>query len=149
MPPPTWTGRAKFYYPRLVWNAVTIDFVNPVHIPEIPTEMAVQGQNTSLNGFQETLFIRDEHRVHLLFRVLSTGELQALRAYWNGWGKYGRQATLTLDRSGTCAGQYEYDVFNTFFTRAECLQNPYAPTRTILGDTIYTYDVVFRQGRAL
>jgi hypothetical protein len=153
MPAPVWTNRPKAFYPRITYGGAydfptirTIDFVNPAHIPEVPAELAVQAQNFSLFGYMETLYIRDEVRVHLLFRTLSVAQLNALRLYWHEWGKYGRQATLVLDRTGGAAGQYEYDQFNTFFNRAECVQNPFALVRTVIGDTIYTYDVMFRQG---
>lgn len=148
MPPLSWTGRSTFFYPRISYGdpATVIDFVNPAHIVDPPTELSVQGQNFSLNGFMETLFIRDEVRITLLFPQLFSSEVEDLRDLWQGWSKRGRQFALTLDRNATCAGQYEFDVYNTYFSRAELLSNPFAPKRRVISDTVYLYELTVRQG---
>ena len=144
MPPTAWTGKAQFFYPRLTYGVspVAINFVNPAQLVEV-TDLAVRAQNVSLAGFQETLFIRSETRVRLLFHWLSASEIADVRTYWEASGKRGFQSVLILDRDGTCTGQYEYDVFNTYFDRAELISNPFEPKKTVLSDSIYGWEFVF------
>lgn len=148
MPPPSWTGRATFFYPRLSYGsgATTIDFTNPCHLPAPPTELSVRAENFSLAGFMERLHIRDEVRLTLQFPMLFKAEVVALRTMWNAWGKYGHQMALTLDRNSTATGQDEYDAWNTYFSRAELLTNPFAPQRRVIGDIVYAIELNFRQG---
>jgi len=147
MPLPSWTGRSTFFYPRIVYGSspTTIDFTNPAHLPAPPTELAVRGENVSLAGAGETLFIRDEVRVTLQFPTLFKSEAAALRTMWNNWGKYGRQMALTLDRNSTATGQYEYDEFNTYFNKAVLIGNPFAIQRRLESDIVYSVELVFRQ----
>jgi hypothetical protein len=148
MPPPSWTGRATFFYVRLSYGSgpTQINFVNPCHIPAVPTQLAVRAENVSMGGFREVLHIRDEVRITLQFPMLFKSEVVALRTYWDAWGKYGHQAALTLDRNSAATGQDEYDAWNTYFTRAELLSNPFAPQRRVISDIVYAIELVFRQG---
>lgn len=148
MPPPSWTGRDQFFYLRLTYGTgpTVVNFVNPVHIVDPPTQLAVRAENVSLAGFREVLHIRDEVRLHVLFQSLFTSEVESLRTYWDAWGKFGRQSAIILDREDTASGQDEYDNFNTFFTRAELLTNPFEPKRRVPHDAWYVWDAVWRQG---
>ncbi len=136
---------SKFFYPRLVYNAITIDFVDPVSVIAVD-EIPIRGQNASIAGLTETLFERMELRVTLNFVHVNNTITAALRTYWTNWGSLGKQAALTFDRLSTCAGQYEYDQFNTAFTKAELLNSPWAPRRSMTGRALYAMQLVFRQG---
>lgn len=144
MPAPDWSGRPG-YFPRLTWNSNVLDIQNPVDV-NIPTVLSIRGENYSMNGFRELLHVRDEVQVTLGFKVLSTALVTALHTYYDQWGKLGEQSTLVLDRNATQAGQWEYDFYNTYFTRAELLTTPFAPGRMIKGGSIYLLELTFRQG---
>jgi hypothetical protein len=133
------------YYPRLVYNGITLDFeiAKMVAVQETP----VCAQNTTLSGVVETLGIRLETTVVLSFAPMSSPKLQELRAYWLNWAWLGKQAVLTLDRFGTCAGHTEYDLYNLFFTKAELLNSPFGPTRFTPKKALYSIDLTFRQGQ--
>ena len=135
----------KFFYSRLVYNAITIDFNESTSMIEI-TEIPIRGVNTSTAGVSETLFERVEVQVALKFHFIDIATSTALLTYWRNWGSLGKQATLTLDRLNTCAGQYEYDNYNTYFTKAELLNNPFAPKRQLLVRPLYQIVMQFRQG---
>lgn len=135
----------KFFYPRLVYNSVTIDFPEPLAgIAPAPSDVSVVTR--SLAGYTETLFQRIEHQIELNFRHLDSATLAALWTYWTTWAALGKQAALTLDRFNTCAGQWEYDQFNTFFTKAELVKQPFRARREVNGRTLYMIVLLFRQG---
>lgn len=137
--------RPGFFYPSLVYNAVTINFDDPVTAIEVQRK-PIRGRNLSQNGTSETLFFRVETMVVLSFRFLQKPKLEEIRTYIEAWGLLGKQAVLTLDRLSTCAGQYEYDAYNAFFTKAELLNDPFAPTRSLMPRALYSIQLAFRQG---
>jgi len=65
----------------------------------------------------------------IVFWPISTSRLTEIRTYWRQWGIYRRPCQLILDRLYTCAGQYEFDHYNQYFTRAILIDNPFKPTR--------------------
>lgn len=142
------TGAAKqtFFYPRLVYNAITIDFDDPV-AAIATTEVPVAGRNIAAgSGKQETLYIRMEQQVSLTWINLEIAKITALRTYFRDWGAQGKQAALTLDRLNTCAGQYEYDHYNTLFDKAELIDVRLIPQRSQVAKALYTLTLIFRQG---
>ena len=143
---PLETPRAGFFYPQIIYGGgSTLDFTTPAN--PLLSEGRVKADNVSLNGFQETLSVRMEPRLTLGFTILSRANLEQIRGWWVDWASLGRQSAVTLDRFGTCAGQYEYDLFNTFFDKAHCLYNPFEPRRFVPARQLFTLQLVFRQGR--
>jgi len=139
--------RAKFFYPRLSYGspATLLDFDDPasrVVVQRIP----IRAQNVSDNGTMETLSIRSETLVTIGLAPLTRDKLAELYTYVDTWGLAGKQGALTLDRFSACAGQWEYDQFNGFFTKAELMTNPFAPARYLLSRALYAIELVFRQG---
>ncbi|OGB94027.1 MAG: hypothetical protein A2Z31_00230 [candidate division NC10 bacterium RBG_16_65_8] len=139
--------RAKSFYPRLSYGTgpTVLDFEDAAArlvVQRIP----VRGQNLTDNGTLETLTIRTDTLLTIAFVPLTRDKLAELYTYVDTWGLLGKQAALTLDRLNTCGGQWEYDQFNTFFTKAELLNNPFAPTRFLMGKALYSIELVFRQG---
>ena len=144
---PLESPRQGFFYPRIIFGGGSeLTFTTPAN--PLISEGAVKGENVSLNGFQETLFVRDEPRLTLGFPILSRDNLVQIRDWWKDWAKLGRQSAVILDHFGTCAGQYEYDLFNTFFDKAHCLYNPFEPKRFVPARQLFTLQITFRQGRA-
>ena len=43
-------------------------------------------------------------------------------------------------------GIVEYDVYNTYFTKAELLNYPFQPQRSAMGRALYLVELLFRQG---
>ena len=123
---------ATFYYPSLIWAGSRIDFDEAYRV-SIPPEQAVGSVNIAASGLQETVLDRIEVTVTIVFWPITTARLTEIRNYWRTWGVYGRPATLILDRLNTCTGQFEYDTYNQFFTRAILVTNPFAPTRQEAG----------------
>lgn len=137
---------ATFFYPRLTWPGGQIDFDEAYRVT-IPPEQAVGSLAVSASGLQETLIDRVEVTVSLVFWPITTARLTEVRTYWRTWGLYGRPATLILDRLSTCAGQYEYDHYNLYFTKAILVNNPFAPTRqeAAISRARYALPMQFRQ----
>ena len=137
---------AKFFYPRLVYNAVTIDFAEAYRVI-IPPEQMIGSVALSASGLQETLVDRIERTVTLVFWPMTTAKLTEVRTYWTNWGHLGKSGALTLDRLSTCAGQFEYDTYNTFFTAAVLVTNPFAPTRqeAAISRAAYMMSLTWRQ----
>lgn len=141
------TGAPKtgHFYPRLVYNAITVDFEDPltgIAISEVP----VSGRNLASSGKQETLYLRMERTVQLVWANLETVKLKDLRTYFADWGGQGKQGVLTLDRFNTCQGQWEYDEHNTTFNKAEWVGPPLVPQRFTPQRALYTVTLTFRQG---
>lgn len=136
---------AKFFYPRLTYNAINIDFPDPVTNLRVQ-EPEVRLANLSTAGVTESLSVRSDFFLILQFAHLSTATLASLRTFWRDHGRLMKQSAITLDRLLTCAGQYEFDQFNTFFTKAELQANPFAPTRSAFTQARYQIELLFRQG---
>ncbi len=137
---------ATCFYPRLVYNAVTIDCTDPVGVIVAP-EVPIRGGNVAVAGVQETLFERIEVQVTLGFRLLPSAKVSELWTYWSTWGAARKQAVITLDRFATAAGQWEYDRYNTFFTKAELVTDRFLPVRAFLTRALYHLDLTWRQGQ--
>lgn len=141
--------RPTFFYPRIQWNqggsGFTIDFCDPVVEIRVQPGM-LRGQNIALSGKTETLAVRDEYRLSLAFQALQTDIMDRCFVWFSEHAVRGGQSAITLDRFNTCNGQWEYDRFNTYFSRAEIINNPIEPVRTVRSRPLYTYQFVFRQG---
>ena len=138
----------QMFYPSLVWGspAKTLDFDEPAALIRVARK-PIRGQNISSSGSLETVFERFETTALLAWRHLPTDLLADIETYFVDWGAKGEQSVLTLDRFGTCAGQREYDTFNTFFTKAELMNDPWDPQRsTLSAPVLYTLELLFRQG---
>lgn len=137
------------FYPRLEYGTgptvIDIDRLAGVVIRIVPDH--IRGQNVSLAGQLETLSIRLEMRLFLGLTNLSATTQNALDAWFQTWASVGRQTTITLDRFGTCAGQWEFDGYNLHFTRAELVTNPPDIARLTLARPFYQQAFLFRQGR--
>lgn len=119
---------AQFFYPSLIWPGGRIDFDEAYRI-SIPDESPVGSNNIAASGLQETVIDRVETTITIVFWPITTSRLTEIRNYFHGWAKYGRPSQLILDRLNTCVGQYEYDTFNTFFTKAILVTNPLRASR--------------------
>ena len=144
---PLESPRQGFFYTRIIHGGGSqLDFTTPSN--PLISEGRVKGENVSLSGFQETLAVRMEPRLTLGFPILSRDNLAQVRAWWIDWASLGRQSAVILDHFGTCTGQYEYDLFNTFFDKAHCLYNPFEPKRFVPARQLFTLQITFRQGKA-
>lgn len=139
--------RTGYFYPSFSFGGSTIEFTDPVNDVSIQ-DLPIGGMNVSLNGNSETLQVRVETQLTLSFMTLDPTLLNQLRDWWRGWAMVGKQTAITLDRLGTCAGQWEFDTFNTFFTRAVCLRNPFPPKRLAPGRQLFVVQIVVRQDQA-
>lgn len=139
--------RQKLFYPSFEFaGGSRIDF--PDHAADIKVSgNRIRGQNLSLGGVQETLSVRMEYRLLIAYRYLPTAMMAQLWDWWQDYASLGFQTAITLDRFNTCAGQWEYDRFNTFFDKAECQNDPMEPVRAFPSRPFYTYAFVFRQGQ--
>lgn len=134
------------FFPRLVYNSITIDITPPTTLRIDPGNLV--GENVALSGKKETLHIRSEHVVEMFFERLSKSIVDALETYRDDWGSLGKQAALTLDSSGNGTGTWEYDNYNTFFDKAELdIQIGVKPVRGRLRRSIFDLRLVFRQGK--
>lgn len=133
------------FYPRLVYNGVTLDFEIAKSV--VVTPKPVRAQSTTLSGVNETLYIREELIVVLSFGPMSSPKAGELLTYVRTWAFQGKQAVLTLDRFNTCAGQLEYDQFNGSFTKAELLNDPLSVARFLMAKPLYAVDLTWRQGQ--
>jgi hypothetical protein len=250
------TPRATHYYPSISYGTTptVVPFDDPVETMIIP-ETVVAGNNISSDGTREVLVERTETTVVLRFRYLQVPMLKTLYAWWNVWGKLGKQSVLTLDRNTPTAltaaqgaagnvnvgthsykttfifpgggetvpglvsnvvnvagvasqvnltaiplgpsgattrkiyrtvagdtgayklalpiahntattatddvadgslgavaptvsttGQWEYDQYNTFFSKAELVSATFAPTRSLFSRALFSVELIFRQG---
>jgi hypothetical protein len=140
---------ATYFYPRIVYSsgpAITIDFDDPVTAVTVTPGQAIRGENTSVAGVSETISVRDEYTVRLVFTEVPTAKVSEVYSFWTQWGRLRKQAAITLDRLATCGDQWEYDNFNTYFTKAELLTNPFMPQRARLTRARYNFELLFRQG---
>lgn len=140
---------AGFFYPRFSWIAQgslhQIEFVDPV--VEIRVAPGVlRGQNIALSGATETLFVRAEFQLLLTFQVIQTDIMDRCFLWFYEHAVRGGQTQIILDRFNTCQGQWEYERFNNFFDKAEVLNNPIMPVRTVRSRPLYSYQFSFRQG---
>jgi hypothetical protein len=145
----TGAPKAGFFYPRLMYLdasdlLVTVDFEDPVNVIEGPWEERIEGRRVAESGVMESLLVRIDRFVRLTWAWLDSPAVQKLRTVFRDIG--GRQVRLILDRFGTTAGQYEADVYNYTFARAELQDLRFVPARTTLGLARYTVSATFRQG---
>ncbi len=140
--------RTGFFYPRIVYGTgpTTINF-DDAATPRVPEPVAVRGDNISTAGRRESLFTRLERVLTIIFPAMDNTKFTELHTYVTTWALLGEQAAVTLDRLSTCAGQFEFDVYNTFFTKAELLELRWSPQRAVLSRPFYTVTMTFRQGQ--
>jgi hypothetical protein len=141
--------RPQNFYPRLTWSTASVlDFTMPLSALQI-REIPVRGQNIALSGLMETLLFRTDYVVALVWQYMPPQQVTPLRNFVNTWGLLGKQAVLLLDRYYTCGGQHEFDTYQSTFSRAELLNNPFSPQRVIPArGGLFTIELVFRQGSA-
>lgn len=139
-------ARLTFFYPSLIWPGGRIDFDEAYRI-SVPTEEAVGSRNLAASGLQETVIDRDEVTIALTFWPITSSRLNEIRTWYQTWAKKGNRTTLILDRFDTCSGQYEYDQFNRFFSKAILINNPLSPARRdgVESRASYTIVLQFRQ----
>lgn len=137
---------AQFFYPRLSWPGGEINFDEAYRV-SIAAEEAIGSTGISASGLQESCVDRIEVTVTLVLWPITTARLTEIRTYWRQWGMYRRPCQLILDRLNTCAGQYEYDHYNAYFTRAILIDNPFKPTRqeAAISRAKYSVALSFRQ----
>jgi hypothetical protein len=139
-----------FFYPRITYtppggSQTIIDFEDNAGAPATPIirEVPVESVSVALSGADETLSFRTEYILQLILADVPLAKVTALQTYFRAMR--GRQVALTLDRLATCAGQWEYDTYNTFFTKA-VLQNPAFDPSRLGGTNRYVFPpLVFRQ----
>lgn len=124
---------------------ITMDF-DPIQMIRV-VEQGIRGENLAVAGHREVLLERIETQVFLRLGFALTADMTALLTWWRNWASKGLQSTVILDRLSSAAGQWEYDNFNTFFTKAELLNNPFPPIRSILARARYLIELQFRQGQ--
>lgn len=134
-----------YFYPRITYGSVSLDTTWPASVV-VGSEIPVAGVNVALSGARETLHVRTETRVAIRYGRLTKAELAAFRTWYVTHAGLGKASTLVLDRFGTCTGQYEYDVYNTFFTLAELIGNPFEPQRIAAAVNEFSLSLLFRQG---
>src|SRR3989304_3864276 len=93
--------RLGMWFPRLVWSTTTLDFRVPVSRLRI-SRKPIRGQNIAESGVSETLYVRTETTVALVWQFLPPDQVALVRTYVDAWGFLGEQAALTLDRTLTC-----------------------------------------------
>lgn len=136
-----------YFYPRITYGspAVNLDFDDPI-MPPVIRPVPIGRQATAVSGAREALHERVEQQVVLVANAVTVTLLDAIWTYWSTWGALGKQATLILDRLSTNAGKWEYDRFNTYFTKAEALIEPLVLRRTTPARTYFAVQLAFRQG---
>jgi len=138
-----------FFYPQLRWPGGEINFDEAYRV-SCAAEEAIGSRNLAASGLQETLVDRIEVTVTIVLWPLTTARLTEIRTWWRTWALYGNPSNLILDRLNTCAGQYEYDAYNDYFTRAILVDNPFRPQRQEAAVTRpkYSLALTFRQDGA-
>lgn len=148
--------RNKFFYPLIRYSAFVepdnrkskILFSTPVNLLEL-TPTSIRSDAVAWSGAEQSLFNRQEDQVRLVWSLLDKSVLDELWTFWTTHAQKGLPAELVLDRLGTCAGQWEFDEYNQFFTRAKLVQMQFAPRRgASLALTKYVVELIFRQDAA-
>lgn len=134
------------FFPRLVYNSITINLTRPETINVTPAEIG--GDTISLGGQQEHLHMRHEYRVVMTFERMDLSVVKLLETYWTNWGSRKKTAQLTLDQTGQAAGWWEYDNYNSFFTLAIWDGGEFRPHVGRLRRQIYDVELAWRQGSA-
>jgi hypothetical protein len=138
---------SSFFYPRISYGSgpVVIDFGDPVN--EIFLRIApIAGANVAEDGTREQLTQRIEYTVMLRFHLLKKTDLDPLWTWWSTHAYLGKQSALTLDRFATTGAQFEGTQFNSFFSKAELVNAPFGPDRSILQGARHRLELTFRQG---
>jgi hypothetical protein len=143
---------ATAFYPSISYgSAPTVINFGASDVREVASlleinEAAIRKQNISEDGTSETLFLRFEVQTRLSFQFITKATADLLRTWWRSHAALGNQSALTLDRLGTCAGQLEFDSYNTFFSLAELVDAQWQPRRTTPRGLHYAMTLTFRQG---
>lgn len=146
MPPLFGAPKSKFFYPRIAYSSpvINVDFDDPVSPSILP--VSIRADSVAEDGTRESLFRRIENQVRLA-GLINKALLDSIYTFWRDWGALGKQATLTLDRLSTCAGQFEFDSFNAFFTKAEVAELTFNLVRAAPAALVYGVTLTFRQGK--
>ncbi|MGH7179979.1 MAG: hypothetical protein ACREJC_21560 [Tepidisphaeraceae bacterium] len=133
-----------FWYPRIDFPGGRIDLDEVYRLAIQKARVGSTG--ISASGLQETAVDRAEVTVSLVLWPLTKSRTDEIHAWWDAWALYGRPSTLTLDRLNTCTAQYEFR-YNSFFSRAILVTDPFAPTRpeATVSRPLYSLSLVFRQ----
>lgn len=136
------------FYPRLTYGTTAVDFPtslggSPAHI--VVAETPIARSNVAEDGSRETLFQRLDVELTLSWTHLPAGTITQVLTWWRDWASKGKATAITLDRFDACGGQWEYDQYNTYFSHAELLNNPFGPQRPQLGRPKYALQLKFRQ----
>jgi hypothetical protein len=144
--PPLFGIKQKFFYPRIAYDSpvINVDFDDPVSPVILP--VSIRADAVAEDGTRESLFRRIENQVRFTGLINKT-LLDLIYTFWKNWGALGKQATLTLDRLSTCAGQFEFDSFNAFFTKAEVTDLNFQLVRAVPARIVYGVTLTFRQGK--
>lgn len=134
----------SFWYTSIIFPGGRVDLDNLYRLAIQKARVGSSG--ISASGLQETAVDRVEVTVSLVLWPLTKASTDELHAWWDAWAIYGRPSQLILDRLNTCTTQYEYR-FNTFFSRAILVTDPFAPTRpeVAVSRPLYSLSLVFRQ----
>lgn len=134
------------FYPRITYNGNVLDLMPSCSQLKLRPS-TVQNSDIAGSGARQVLTERDETLVTLSWLFLTPVMVGQLMTFYTSWGKEKKQSTLVLDRFNTCAGQWEYDSYNTYFTKAELENNPLEFARVIPGGGgFFGVDLLFRQG---
>jgi hypothetical protein len=146
---------SKHFYVRLSYGSgPTLVDISESAAGVAIAEGPVSVSNLAMGGKREVLHFRIDTFLGLAFRRLPLADMNAIKTWLETHALKGLQTAVTLDRLATCGGQWEYDHFNTFFSRAELVgafgQIAVPPVvqfpRTVLERALWDQAFVFRQG---
>jgi hypothetical protein len=146
LPIPLTAFAVRFFYGA----SVTLDFDVPAMAILIPPRPVIAG-NRVYSGKTEWLYGRMESQLSLTWMKLTAPKVAEVWTWWSTWYALGKQTAIILDRLGTATGQWEYDQWNTTFTKAEpgpdLTVAAFPLTRTVLERPAWTFGpITFRQG---
>lgn len=150
-PPPATLNTA--YYARIatVADVVIVDFTSGLSEAPLIARTPVLRANIADSGMGEYLLVREEVTVRLIWEFLSKAEADSVKTFFDNYGKTRTQVKVTLARTivgvSTPAGQWEYDNYNAYFTKAELLDPSFVIPRRIRMRDIYSAVLTFRQGQ--
>lgn len=146
--PGTFGERPGYFYPSITYGdpvTTTVGFLNPATAISVRLS-AIRNTQRSLAGLQETQFIRTDYFLTLTCNAKHVDDVNLMINWFGAWGAHGQPSAIVLDRLSTCAGQIEYDRWNTFFDRAICMQADFEPKRLTPGrPDLWTYTYIFLQ----
>jgi hypothetical protein len=138
-----------FWYPSIIYPGGRVDLDELYRFAPPPTKSRVGSIGISASGLQETATDRAELTIGLVLWPLTKTRTDEIRVWWDAWAWEGRPSQLILDRNLTCQDQWEFR-YNTVFSRAILVTDPFAPTRpeAAVSRPRYSLQLVFRQDAA-